>query len=619
MSRVYGSRPPVEGHVERRLATGALLVAAVWLMLLSRLFYLQVVQGEAYRISAQRNSVRTYHVKATRGMILDHRGKILVDSRPSFDVSLVPNETEDLALTVERIARLTGRDDEELRERLGHPRGRARFQTLQVARDVGRDAQARVMARLWALPGVVTEVAPVRDYRYGDSAAHVLGRLGEISSTQLQSKRYAGYRPGDVIGTEGVERLLDAEIRGRDGGLNVLVDAHGRELERLVAVEPQPGHNIVLTLDQRLQSVAGAALDEMGKAGAVVALDPRSGAVRVLVSRPAFDPNWFAVGIGRSDWETMRQDPHTPLHNRALKGQYPPGSTYKVVTAIAGLEEGVIDEGYEVHCGGSFRLGRRRYRCWKKSGHGQVDLHRAIVESCDVFFYQTGVEVGVDKLAHYARAMGLGATTGIDLGAEQPGLVPDSEWKQRRFDEPWIKGETVSVAIGQGFNLWTPIQLASVYAALGNGGVRYRPFIVNRIEDPYGNVIRETQPEVVGTLPFSGSSITRVRRALRGVVHEPHGTGWIMRRLGASVEAAGKTGTAQVIAMAKGPLPDEEDIPEEHRDHAWFVTYVPADNPRIVVAVLVEHGGHGSSGAAPIALAIVKEFLEHESEVYASR
>ena len=203
--------------------------------------------------------------------------------------------------------------------------------------------------------------------------------------------------------------------------------------------------------------------------------------------------------------------------------------------------------------------------------------------------------------------------------AEQPGLVPDSEWKQRRFGEPWIKGETVSVAIGQGFNLWTPIQLASVYAALGNGGVRYRPFIVKRIEDPYGNVIRETQPAVVGTLPFSGASITRVRRALRGVVHEPHGTGWIMRRLGGSIEAAGKTGTAQVIAMAKNPPPDEEDIPEEHRDHAWFVTYVPADNPRIVVAVLAEHGGHGSSGAAPIALAVVKEFLEHEAEVYARR
>jgi penicillin-binding protein 2 len=617
MSRISGTRSPAEGQIERRVASAALCVMGIWLVLLVRLFYLQVVQGDEYRISAKRNSVRTHHVKATRGIILDRTGEILVDSRPSFDVLVVPHETQELVQTLERIARLAGLDAGAVREHFGEPRGRARFQALEVAKDLSRDAQARVLSRLWALPGVLSQVTPVRDYRFGNSAAHVLGRLGEISAAQLESRRYQGYQRGNVIGTEGVERFLDSDLRGRDGGKNLLVDAHGRELELLGAVEPQPGKNVVLTLDHRLQRVAEAALDEAGKAGAVVALDPRNGEVLVLASRPSFDPDRFAVGIDHAEWSTLRNDPRTPLHNRALQGQYPPGSTYKLMTALAGIEEGVIDADWEVECTGSFRLGRRRYRCWKKGGHGRVELHRALVESCDVFFYKTGLAVGVDRLAYYARAMGLGVPTGIDLGPEAPGLVPTSRWKEQRFAEPWIEGETVSLAIGQGFNLLTPIQLAAVYAAVGNGGTRYRPFVVRRIEDPHGQVLRETQPKVLGKLPISSPALERVRRALRGVVHDPHGTGWVMRRLPGGVEAAGKTGTAQVIELAPDPPPDEEDIPEAHRDHAWFVTYVPAEKPRIVVTVLVEHGGHGGSAAAPIARKVVVEFLEHEGELYA--
>ena len=617
VSRISGTRTPADGQIEQRVASAAALATAVWLVLLFRLFYLQVVQGEQYRISASRNSVRTHHVQATRGIIFDRNGEILVDSRPSFDVLVVPHETGDLSLTLERIGRLTGLEAADIRQRVGKPVGRARFQTLEAARDLGRNGQARVEARRWALPGVVTQVAPVRHYRGRSSAAHVLGRLGEISSSQLKSRRYQAYQAGDVIGTEGIERLLDAELRGRDGGTNLLVDAHGRELELLGEIEPLPGKNVVLTLDQRLQSVAEAALDETGKAGAVVALDPRNGEVLVLASRPAFDPDRFAVGIDREEWSVLRADPRTPLHNRALQGQYPPGSTYKVVTALAGLEEGVIDEDYRVHCAGSFRLGRRRYRCWKRGGHGEVDLHRALVESCDVFFYATGVEVGVDRLAHYARILGLGAPTGIELGPEAAGLVPTREWKERRFGERWQGGETVSVAIGQGFNLWTPIQLASVYSAIGSGGLRYRPFIVKQITDPRGQVLRETQPEVVGSLSVSAHALAQVRSGLHGVVHEPHGTGWVMRRLPGGVEAAGKTGTAQVVALAKDPPKDEEDIPEAQRDHAWVVTYVPAQDPRLLVAVLVEHGGHGASAAAPIAKRVAVEFLENEGELYA--
>ncbi len=603
----------VEAHLERRVVLAALVIVAVWALLIARLFYLQVVEGDRFRVSAQRNSVRTQRVIAPRGIILDRTGEILTDSRPSFEVLVVPNDTDDLERTLFRVADLAALDRQEVLERIGSPRGRARFQALPIGRDLDRGALARIETRLWALPGVLTQVSPVREYRFGDSAAHLLGWLGEISSRELDSREYQGYRSGDAVGKGGVERLLDRDLRGRDGGENVVVDAHGRELERLDAVEPQAGRNVVLTLDHRLQEIAERAFDTLGRDGALVALDPRNGEVLALLSRPAFDPNTFASGMGRDEWSRLLGDPGKPLHNRALQGQYPPGSTYKIVTALAGLEKGVIHEEFEVTCGGSWRLGRRRYRCWRRGGHGVVNLRRALVESCDVFFYRVGHELGVDTLAYYARELGFGSPTGIDVGSEAAGLVPTSQWKERRFGEPWIAGETVSVAIGQGFNLWTPIQLAAAYAAVANGGTRFHPFVVKRVTEAHGTVVSEIEPRVAGSVAISAASLERVRAALRGVVHEPHGTGWVMRGLPGGVEAAAKTGTAQVVRLAETPTRNEDEIPLAHRDHAWFVTYAPADDPRIVVSVLVEHGGHGGSTAAPIARKIVAAFLENDA------
>ncbi len=619
MSRLSGPHLPSDPGMDRRVATALLIVPALWLVLLGRLFYLQVVEGDRYRISAERNSVRTHRVKATRGMILDRNGTILVDSRPSFDVLVVPHESPDLDRTLTRIALLADRDVEEIRERYGSPEGRARFQTLRIVRDLERDALSRVEARLWALPGVLTQVTPVREYRFGDSAAHVLGQLGEISPEELRSRAYHGYRRGDVIGKLGVEKLVDRELRGRDGGRNVLVDAHGRALELLGQIEPQPGQNVRLTLDHRLQQVAELALDESGRSGAVVALDPRNGEVLVLASRPAFDANLFAIGVGHEEWSALNSNPDKPLLNRALAGQYAPGSVYKVVTLIAGLEEGVIAPGYDVTCTGGFRLGRRRYRCWKKQGHGVVDFHRALVESCDVFFYHVGTQLGVDRLAAYAKKLGLGQPTGIELEAEAAGLVPTRDWKQKARSERWLKGETVSLAIGQGFNLWTPMQMAALYAAIGMGGQRSRPFVIQRVEDPRGRVLRENRPQSLPPVAVSAETFERVKRALEGVVHERHGTGYVMRRLPGGVRAAGKTGTAQVVSLARGAQKDPSGIPIRFRDNAWFVTYLPSDQPRIVIVVLVEHGGHGSSTAAPIAARIARTFLENEGEPYARR
>jgi penicillin-binding protein 2 len=617
VSRLGSAGSPAEGHLDRRLVAAVGVVLAVWLVLVARLFYLQVVQGERFRDSAERNSVRTHRVEAPRGMLLDRTGARLVDSRPSFDVHVVPADTERLDETLDRLAALAGVDPALLRSRLGKPAGSRRFQMIRVLQDLDRDALARIEARLWALPGVVTDVRPVRAYRDGPVAAHVLGRLGEIDADQLEKRHYQGYKRGDVIGRHGVERLLDRELRGLDGGENVLVDAHGRELERLGRVEPEPGANVVLTLDRDVQLAAERALDETGKGGAVVALDPRSGRVLALVSRPSFDPNRFARGLEAGEWRALVDGPRKPLHNRALQGQYPPGSTYKIVTALAGLERGVIRPGFRVRCDGEFWLGRRRYRCWKweKGGHGSVDVHRALVESCDVFFYRVAHELGrqkrergVDVLAHYGRELGLGRETGIGLGPEATGLVPSTEWKLRRFGEPWMEGETISVAIGQGFNLWTPIQLAAVYGAIGNGGARWRPFVVERMEDPLGRTLWQAEPELLGQLSLQETSLEVVRRGLRGAVHDAHGTGYAMRGLPGGVEAAGKTGTAQVVALGE-VIPEEHEVPEEQRDHAWFVTYVPAQAPRITVAVLVEHGGHGASAAAPIARKVVDAFL----------
>ncbi|MGH2900101.1 MAG: penicillin-binding transpeptidase domain-containing protein, partial [Solirubrobacteraceae bacterium] len=359
--------------------------------------YLQVVQGDVYKVSAERNSVRTQRVQAARGAVLDRHGNELVGSRPSFEVLVVPQEADDLQKTLRRIAGLTGRDLDSVRASYGEPRGRARFQPQRVAHDLDRDEFASVEARLWALGGVITQVTPVRGYRYGSSAAHLLGRLGEIGTDQLNDDReLASYRRGDIVGRDGIEKLLDTDLRGRPGGRNLLVDAHGRELNLLSLIEPEPGRNVVLTLDHALQEAAEAALDREHKTGAVVALDPRTGEVLALASRPAFDPNEFAVRIDPLEWRALIQDPLKPLVNRALQGQYPPGSTYKVVTAIAGLEEKIVDPHTEVFCGGSFRLGKRVYRCWKKEGHGTVDLHKALVQSCDVYFYKLGLELGVN-------------------------------------------------------------------------------------------------------------------------------------------------------------------------------------------------------------------------------
>jgi penicillin-binding protein 2 len=603
----------VDPSIVNRLIFVAVFIVLIFAVFVVRLFQLQVVEGEDLGNRARRNSVRTVRLEAPRGDIVDRFGRELATTRPAFGVQVMPAELRERELTLAALGSLLDRDPSELSERVGNPKGRTRFQSVRIARDLPYDSRTRVESHLYALPGVFTDVSPRRYYVGGSLAAHVLGYTGEIQVGQLEKRAFADYRSGDVIGQAGVESRFESTLRGRAGGRNVVVDVAGRVDEVLDEVEATPGGTVVLTIDRDLQRVAeDAFLPEViggeEKRGAVVALDPRNGDVLALVSHPAFDPNSFAGGIDSATWKQLMESEGRPIQNRALAGQYPPGSTYKVILAAAGLEEGAITPDDRVFCPGTFKLGRRTYRCWKRGGHGSVNLHEALMRSCDVFFYQLGLKLGIDRIAFFANGFHLGRRTGIALGNESPGIVPTRAWKERRFKEVWLKGETVSASIGQGFNLTTPMQLAVAYAAIANGGTIFKPRILLRQSGPDGTVESGPEPESLGKVPVLTDHLATITRALEGVVHGEGGTGARARISG--VRVAGKTGTAQVVRLEETEDLEEEEIPFKFRDHGWFAAFAPVEAPEIVVVALAEHGGHGGSAAGPIVKAVLARYFK---------
>jgi penicillin-binding protein 2 len=603
----------VDPSVVNRLIFIAVVIVLTFIVFGVRLFQLQVIEGEDLGNRARRNSVRTVHLEAPRGDIVDRFGRELATTRPAFGVQVMPAEMRERELTFAALGSLLDQDPGELSERVGNPRGRRRFQSVRIAKDLPYDSRTRVESHLYALPGVFTDVSPRRYYVGGSLAAHVLGYTGEIQTSQLEKRAFADYRSGDVIGQAGVESRYESVLRGRAGGRNVVVDVAGRVDEVLDEVEATPGGTVMLTIDRDLQRVAEEAFlpDVIGgeeKRGAVVALDPRNGDVLVLVSRPSFDPNSFAGGIDSKTWKELTESEGRPIQNRAIAGQYPPGSTYKVFVAAAGLEEGAITPEDRVFCPGTFKLGRRTYRCWKRGGHGWVNLHEALARSCDVFFYQLGLKLGIDRIAFFSNGFHLGRKTGIALGSESPGLVPTRAWKERRFNEVWLKGETVSASIGQGFNLTTPLQLAVAYAAIANGGTVLRPRILLRQSGPDGTVEQGPEPESLGKVPVSPEHLATITRALEAVVHEQGGTGGRARIPG--VRVAGKTGTSQVVHLKETEDLEEDEIPFKFRDHGWFAAFAPVEAPEIVVIALAEHGGHGGSAAGPIVNAVLSRYFK---------
>ncbi|OGR34158.1 MAG: penicillin-binding protein 2, partial [Desulfuromonadales bacterium GWD2_61_12] len=590
--------------LRRRFLFLTILAVAVFLVLLGRLWYLQVIRAEDYQALSERNRVRYVPIEPPRGPVFDRHGELLVENRPAFGVSVLRNEVSFPEPLLQRLSTLLGISLEELKRRWEAGRRLPRYQPLPLATDIGRDAMEQIQENSLALPGVLIEVQPVRSYTHGAMAAHTFGYVGEISEKDLAGGKFEGYRSGDTVGKIGLEKHLEPYLRGTSGERRVEVDARGRELRQLKALEPVPGKKIYLTLDTALQEVAEGAFGD--KAGAAVVLDVNSGEVLALVSRPGFDPALFSGGISVQRWSELVKNPLRPLQNRAIQGQYPPGSTFKIVTALAALQAGAASSGTTVDCSGSFAYGDREFRCWKKEGHGKTDLRKALRESCDVWFYEVALDLGIDRLAQMAFDLGLGQTNELPLDGERKGLIPTREWKRRNYGTSWYNGETVIAAIGQGYVLTTPLQLAVMTAAVANGGTVLRPQLLLRVEDLDGATLYEGKPEVKRILDFAPGVLPPVRRGLEAVVNDYGGTGAAARIDG--IRVAGKTGTAQVIKRKEDNAVVIDD-PYRFRDHALFVAYAPAERPQIAVAVVVDHGGHGGSSAAPIARAIMNQYF----------
>ena len=586
--------------------TGVIICAlAAFVVLFIRLIYLQVIMGDEYRRLSLNNSIRLQSIDPARGRLYDRNSDLLVDNRPSFDVNITLKDAEPLQRTLAKLSRHLQTPADTLLSQIKQTRDASAYQPRLLKQDVGRNTLAAIEVNKFNLPGVSVDVNLRRHYIYGRMAAHLIGYLSEISPAELKSGLYPDSRSGDLIGKFGAEKVYENSLRGKRGGRQVEVNANGLVVRILKTVDAEPGHYVFLTIDQRLQHRTEALLD--GVVGAAVAIEPGTGQILALASSPSFDQNVFVGGISHEQWDSLISNPFRPMSNRAIQGEYPPGSTYKIITALAGLEEGVIDDQTTFNCPGYYRFGNRVYRCWKKGGHGKVDIIKAVEESCDVFFYQVGQRLGVDRLAWYAKAFGLGSPTGIFLDQEAHGLIPTAAWKKKRTGIPWQGGETLSIAIGQGFNLATPLQMAVLAATVGNGGNRYRPMILSSIKLADGQILQKNEPRLTGKLPISPVNLDLVKLGLWKVVNGENGTARGSRL--ADIDMSGKTGTSQVISRKEDETISEEDVPIHLRAHAWFVAYAPSEQPTIAVAVVVEHGEHGSGAAAPIAREMIKTYL----------
>lgn len=597
-----GHRPPPARHDagQRRIVVMAALALAAFIVVIGQLWYLQVLEGGRFLDASDKNRIRVRPVAAPRGILFDRHGVPLVDNRPAFTLSLIPRELDRdparRAVALARVATLLGLPYRDLEDGVARVSPDS-FLPVRVRRGLTLDDVAKIEERKLELPGVIVEVEPQRTYPSSRFAAHLLGYVREANEEQLKQGRH---RRGDMVGQTGLERLLDEHLRGRDGGESIEVDAMGRAVRLVQQTEPHPGAQVITTIDRRIQEAAEGALE--GRAGAIVVMDPRNGDVLAMASAPAFAIDRFTGTIDRDAWLAVVRDPEHPMLNRALQTQYAPGSVFKVVVTAAGLQEGTLTPLDRVHCGGEFHLGAWTFKDWKEGGHGAVDLHRAMAQSCNVFFYQAGLKIGGAAITKYASAFGFGRPTGVDLQSEKPGFLPQP--KVRRGRQIWQAGETVNLSIGQGALLVTPIQVARFMAAVANGGVLWKPRLVQRVERADRSTIYSDPGQVMGHVDLSPVVWAFLKQSLWSVVNEG-GTGAAARIPG--LDVAGKTGTAQMIANSKS---------SRGEDHAWFAAFAPAREPEVVVVVLVERGGKGGQVAAPIAKKILNAiFLEKVAAV----
>lgn len=597
-----------------------LIVIGVMLVILMayvlRMWHLQVLEGGKYRYQSENNRIRLEDIPAPRGLIFDRNGVPLVENRPAYHLLLIREDIHDLDGTIREVGRLCGKNPQELFNILEANRQTPKFLPIRLIADLDRDCLARIEAQRIRLPGVVIQLEPKREYRWNGTAAHLIGYLSEITEAELKSEVYRSYYAGEDIGKFGVEGSFEKYLHGKRGGRQVEVDAIGRRMRLLDEVLPIPGRNVWLTIDIELQKIAESCLQ--GHVGAIVALDPTNGAVLALASSPVFDQEKFIRGLTKDEWQKLSKDPNHPLLHRCIGAAYPPGSTFKPFMALAALKEGVVSTETTFGCPGYLQFANRKYRCWKDHGHGSVDVDRALVQSCDVFFYNSGMRLGVDRIAQYANMFGLGEKPGIGLNGEHPGLIPTSWWKKNATGVPWQKGETLSVSIGQGFDLATPLQMASGYAAVANGGKLWQPYVVRRIEGNSSDEIDEIRAKLKRKISIEQRYFDIVRKGLLGVVEEERGTGHSIKDK--SVLIAGKTGTAQVVKVADGVNRKlvARMAKEKNRDHAWFVGYAPAGDPKIVVSAIVEHGEHGATTAAPLVQKVILSYLNSNKSAEAN-
>ena len=574
-----------------RLAVLQYLVTMAFMALAASFWVLQVVQHDKFEEMAENNHQRTLPLRAPRGVVFDRDGRVLVENRHSFGISIVREHTRDLDRTIRLLSEVLGIDEARIREIVERHRREPSYRPIPIVQDATLAQVAAVTARRLdsELPDVVVEPVPTR--RYPETmAAHLFGYVGEVSDAQL-SGADSGLKSGDVVGQAGIEKVYNSVLMGDDGARRVVVNSVGREIRTLEQAEPTEGKRIQLTIDSDVQRAVEESFRATPFNGAAVVLDPKDGAVLAFASLPAYDPNAFAAGIDRATWSSLNTDELRPLQNRAIQGLYSPGSTFKMAVAVAALEEGTISPETTVHCGGAANFYGRAFKCWKRGGHGTVDLRRAIEQSCNVYFYTVGNQVGIDAIHKWATRLGLGEKSGIDLPNEVQGLVPSPEWKQRRFKEKWYAGETVSVSIGQGGVSLTPVSMAVYAATLANGGTRVTPHLLKAVDEGKGwEPVPAPAPH--STAPLKPSTLQAVRDGLWGVVNGG-GTGGRARIEGYDV--SGKTGTAQVISnQGRAAARGNRDL----RDNGWFVFFAPRDNPEIAGVVFLEHGMHGPNAAA---------------------
>lgn len=626
MRRVRVKDDALEQRIFLRRALIAGVAAAVLLLLLAgRAWWLQVLRHEHFSELSQENRARVEPLPANRGLLRDRAGRVVADNAPAYQFELVREQAGDLEATLARLVEfgLLERDEiERIRQLL---RSRRAFEAVPIRMQLTDDDIARYAVHRHELPGVALETRMARRYPHGPIGAHALGYVGAIGEEDLPRVDQARYFGTGVIGKLGVERSWESELLGQGGFREVLVNAAGRRVEAgngdalpLRGRAPVSGHDLVLTLDIELQRVAEEAL--AGRRGAVVAIEPATGDVVVLASVPSFDPNGFARGLSRRDYLELTANPDLPLFNRALRGTYPPGSTVKPLMALAGLEYGVITPEESVWCPGRYSLpnSRHQFRDWRREGHGHVDMHSAVMQSCDVYFYRLAHTLGIQRVHDAMRRMGFGEPTGIDIGGERSGIMPSPEWKKKTFSQPeqqtWFPGETVIVGIGQGYWTATPLQLAHATALLALRGRHFRPRLVRAVVDPATGATRDIPPQPLPPVELQDPRHWEVIvDAMVAVTSGPRGTA-VRAARGAAYTIAGKTGTAQVFTVAQSERYDESQVAERLRDHALFVAFAPAEAPRLAVAVVVENGGHGSSVAAPVARAIFDAWLAPKAD-----